>query len=77
MHVLAKTESGKRLRGRIARMKDPGYGATAEMLAESAMGLAKDELPERWGVLTPATALGLRLVERLRSAGFTLDMHDA
>lgn len=77
MHVLAKTESGRRLRGRIAGTKDPGYGATAEMLGESAMCLAKDALPERWGVLTPATAMGLRLVERLRAAGLTLDMRDA
>jgi short subunit dehydrogenase-like uncharacterized protein len=79
MHVLARTESGKRLRGRIAATKDPGYGATAEMLSESAMCLAKDgpRLEPRFGVLTPATAMGMRLVERLRKAGMTFDIHDA
>lgn len=79
MHVVAKTESGKRLRGRIAATRDPGYGETAKMLAESAMCLAKDgaRLEPRFGVLTPATAMGMRLVERLRAAGMTFDIHDA
>ena len=79
MHVLAKTESGKRLRGRIAGTRDPGYGETAKMLAETAMCLAKDgaRLAPRFGVLTPATAMGMRLVERLRNAGMTFDIHDA
>ncbi len=78
MHVVAKTESGKRLRGRVAGTSDPGYGETAKMLAESAMCLAKDtaRLDDRYGVLTPASALGMRLVERLRSAGMTFDVRD-
>lgn len=76
---LAKTESGKKIAGRIAGDKDPGYGQTAVMLAESAMCLAKDgaSLPARYGVLTPATATGMKLVERLRAAGMTLEAHDA
>lgn len=79
MHILAKTESGRMIRGRVAGDKDPGYGGTAIMLGESAMCLAKDEasLPQRWGVLTPATALGMQLVKRLRDAGMTLEAHDA
>jgi len=79
MHVLAKTESGTRLRGRIAGTRDPGYGETAKMLAESAMCLAKDSarLEPRFGVLTPAAAMGMRLVERLRDAGMTFDIHEA
>jgi short subunit dehydrogenase-like uncharacterized protein len=79
MIVLAKTESGKRLKGRVAGTKDPGYGETAKMIAETAMGLAKDgvRLGSRYGVLTPATAMGLRLIERLRDAGMTFDIHDA
>jgi short subunit dehydrogenase-like uncharacterized protein len=77
MHVLARTESGRRLRGRVAGTKDPGYGSTAEMLGESAICLARDPLPPRWGVLTPATAMGMRLVERLRAVGMTLEMRDA
>ena len=79
MHVLALTESGKRLRGRVAGNSDPGYGETAKMIGESAICLAKDgaRLMPRYGVLTPATAMGMRLVERLRKVGMTFDMHEA
>jgi hypothetical protein len=48
---------------------DPGYGETAKMLGESALSLAFDELPQRYGVLTPASCFGSALVERLRRAG--------
>ena len=44
---------------------DPGYGATSKMLAETALALAFDEAAPGGGVLTPATALGGVLVERL------------
>jgi short subunit dehydrogenase-like uncharacterized protein len=78
MHVVAKTESGKRLRGRVAGTQDPGYGETAKMIAETALCLAKDtpRLPDRFGILTPASAMGIRLVERLRDAGMTFDIDD-
>ncbi len=44
------------------------------MLGETALCLAldKDHLPDRAGVLTPATAMGAPLAARLRSAGHTL-----
>ncbi len=48
---------------------DPGYGETSKMLAESALCLAHDELPERAGALTPAVAMGQSLLERLKRAG--------
>ncbi len=48
---------------------DPGYGETSKMLGEAALCLATDPRGERGGVLTPAVALGLPLVERLRRAG--------
>jgi short subunit dehydrogenase-like uncharacterized protein len=47
---------------------DPGYGETSKMLAESAMCLAFDELPERAGQLTTAVAMGDRLLARLQRA---------
>ncbi len=49
---------------------DPGYAATARMLGESGLCLADTEGPG--GVLTPASAMGDDLVERLREAGMTL-----
>jgi short subunit dehydrogenase-like uncharacterized protein len=48
---------------------DPGYGETSKMLAESALCLAHDELPQRSGQLTPAVAMGGALTERLQRAG--------
>jgi short subunit dehydrogenase-like uncharacterized protein len=51
---------------------DPGYAATARMLGESALCLAQDGLDVPGGVLTPAYAMGDRLVRRLQAAGMTL-----
>ncbi len=48
---------------------DPGYGETSKMLAESALCLAHDELPEHAGQLTTAVAMGQALIDRLRAAG--------
>ncbi|HEY3466055.1 MAG TPA: saccharopine dehydrogenase, partial [Amycolatopsis sp.] len=48
---------------------DPGYDETAKMLAESAMCLALDDLPETAGQVTTATAMGDALVDRLTKAG--------
>ncbi|WP_405923257.1 saccharopine dehydrogenase family protein [Streptomyces sp. NBC_00035] len=50
---------------------DPGYDETAKMLAESALSLAFDELPETAGQVTTAVAMGDALTERLRAAGIT------
>lgn len=65
-------------RGRItvAADRDPGYGATARMLAASALELVETRRSGETGsggVLTPAAALGLPLVERLRSAGIVFE----
>ncbi|MEU7553175.1 saccharopine dehydrogenase NADP-binding domain-containing protein [Streptomyces sp. NPDC044571] len=48
---------------------DPGYGETAKMLAESALCLAYDALPQRAGQLTTAVAMGDALLDRLQKAG--------
>ncbi len=50
---------------------DPGYGETAKMLAESALCLAADELPETAGQVTTAQAMGEALTERLQTAGIS------
>lgn len=63
--------SGRRLTCVVTAGRDPGYGATSIMLAESALCLAEDILPARGGVLTPASCLGMTLVERLQKAGIT------
>ena len=58
---------------------DPGNRATVKMVCEAALALVgqRDDLPggpNRGGVLTPATALGMPLVERLRRAGITIEV---
>jgi short subunit dehydrogenase-like uncharacterized protein len=53
---------------------DPGYGDTAKMLAESALCLAQDELPESAGQVTTAQAMGDALIERLRHAGIAFEV---
>ncbi|MBM4376502.1 MAG: saccharopine dehydrogenase NADP-binding domain-containing protein [Deltaproteobacteria bacterium] len=57
---------------RVEGDRDPGYALTSVMLAESAVCLASDPLTSPGGVLTPATAMGMSLVERLRRAGLVL-----
>jgi short subunit dehydrogenase-like uncharacterized protein len=73
--IHGRTTSGADHVMRVAAHGDPGYAATAVMLGESALCLALDRerLPARAGVLTPATALGAPLADRLRAAGFTLE----
>ncbi|HEV2087000.1 MAG TPA: saccharopine dehydrogenase NADP-binding domain-containing protein [Cryptosporangiaceae bacterium] len=50
---------------------DPGYGETSTMLAESALCLAHDALPDTAGQVTTAVAMGDRLRARLEKAGIT------
>ncbi|GAA3114588.1 saccharopine dehydrogenase NADP-binding domain-containing protein [Planomonospora alba] len=50
---------------------DPGYDETAKMLAESALCLAFDDLPETSGQTTTAAAMGEALTARLERAGIT------
>jgi short subunit dehydrogenase-like uncharacterized protein len=53
---------------------DPGYGETSKMLAESALCLAHDDLPDLAGQLTPAVAMGQPLIDRLIAAGIGFDV---
>ncbi|WP_446210869.1 saccharopine dehydrogenase family protein [Micromonospora sp. IBSANI012] len=56
---------------------DPGYNETAKMLAESALCLACDDLPSTAGQVTPVTAMGDALLDRLVKAGITFRVLDA
>lgn len=68
--------NGNVVRGRISDNRDPGYGSTSVMLSEAALCLALQgsELQTEGGVLTPASAMGPFLIERLRTAGLTLEV---
>ncbi len=64
------------LRGFVSGDKDPGYGATAIMLAETALCLAFDnqDTAHPGGIHTTASAMGTTLIERLRKAGIRLEL---
>lgn len=74
--VTARTEDGHRYQAIAAGPGDPGYAATAVMAGETALALALDgdRLPPGKGSLTPATALGSVLIQRLRAAGHTYEV---
>lgn len=76
IETLTRTSGGRRYGCKIAAQGDPGYKATSVMFGESALALALEgeRLPQRAGVLTPATAIGAVLAERLRAAGHTYDV---
>jgi short subunit dehydrogenase-like uncharacterized protein len=76
IEVMARTTTGARYVVTFAAQGDPGYAATAVMQGESALCLALDRarLPERAGVLTPATAMGAPLADRLRAQGFEISV---
>ena len=69
------TTTGARYRATIAQQGDPGYKATAVLLAECGLALAldRDRLSDLRGVLTPAAAMGDALLTRLPTAGVTLE----
>jgi short subunit dehydrogenase-like uncharacterized protein len=78
MKIRTTTQTGRRYLATVAAQGDPGYAATAVMLGESALCLALDgpALPDGAGVLTPSTAMGDALVERLRAQDFTMTVDE-
>ena len=57
---------------RVTGDRDPGYGSTSKMLAESAICLSKDSLKDTYGIITPSIAMGDQILERLQAkAGLT------
>jgi short subunit dehydrogenase-like uncharacterized protein len=56
--------------------RDPGHGSTSRMIGESALCLAFDRLDSPGGMLTPAAAMGMNLVERLRAIGMQWTVDD-
>ena len=74
MQTYTRTTSGAKYLTTFAGKGDPGYAATSVMLGESGLALAFDEdkLSDVRGIATPATVLGDALIDRLRTAGFTI-----
>ena len=76
LRLRGRTLNGTVLRARVRGDRDPGYGSTSRMLAESAVRLAKDKLPVKGGLWTPASAMGDALLARLPKAGVTFEIEN-
>lgn len=80
LRLYGRTDAGDTIETKVTGDRDPGYGSTAKMLAESALAFL--ELPHETsaggvdgGFWTPATAFGDRLIDRLvEHAGLTFDV---
>ncbi len=70
--VIGKAADGREVRVSVAGDRDPGYGSTSKMIAESGVCLVR-ECPEvPGGIWTPGAAMGGRLINRLqKNAGLT------
>jgi len=72
LHGRHPDDRTKDIKVKVTGDKDPGYGATSKMLAESAVCLAKDDMEDGGGILTPVAAMGDKLLQRLQAnAGMT------
>ncbi len=60
-------EHGHSLSVSVTGDRDPGYGCTSKMIAESAISLVKDNLDTSGGIWTTAPALGTSLIQRLEA----------
>ena len=75
VETFTTTSSGARYVATMSQSGDPGYKATSVMLGECGLALAldRDRLPEIYGVLTPAAAMGDALLARFPDAGISLE----
>lgn len=74
---VGSNEQGQSLKAGVKGDKDPGYGSTSKMIAESAVCLLENPGNVPGGIYTPAPAMGGLLVERLqKNAGLTFQLED-
>lgn len=73
--INGRTEDGRTLSVRVTGDKDPGYGSTSKMIAQSALCLATDVPDLEGGFHTTASGMDGALVERLKAhAGLTFEV---
>jgi short subunit dehydrogenase-like uncharacterized protein len=58
---------GRKVQASVYGRKDPGYGSTAMVLAETALCLLRDGDNAPPGISVPGAALGQKLIERLQA----------
>lgn len=64
---LGETARGEKIRTHCKGDRDPGYGSTSKMVAESGLCLVRDCPDTQGGIWTPAAAMGRRLLKRLEA----------
>lgn len=77
LRFLGKTAAGEELTVKVTGDRDPGYGSTAKMLAQTGICLAQDlsQSDKAGGFWTPATAFGDKLIKRLEDhAGLSFEV---
>lgn len=71
---IGETARGDKIRAHCKGDRDPGYGSTSKMIAESAICLVRDKTDTPGGVWTPAAAMGRALIRRLTAnAGLSFE----
>jgi short subunit dehydrogenase-like uncharacterized protein len=69
---VGEASDGKTIRVAVTGDKDPGYGATSKMIAESAICLVRDVPDGPGGIVTPGAVMAQPLIRRLQAhAGMT------
>jgi short subunit dehydrogenase-like uncharacterized protein len=58
---------GRKVQAQVYGKKDPGYGSTAMILAETALCLLSDGAGVAGGISVPGAALGQKLIDRLQA----------
>jgi short subunit dehydrogenase-like uncharacterized protein len=58
---------GRKVQAQVYGKKDPGYGSTAMILAETALCLLRDGGDVGGGISVPGAALGHKLIDRLQA----------
>ena len=77
--LIGETSDGRSLRVSVKGDKDPGYGSTSKMIAESGICLAREVSHEAvgGGFWTTASAMGESLISRLQAkAGLTFTLEN-
>ncbi len=72
---VGETNNGQSIRTSVKGDRDPGYGSTCKIIAESAICLLKNPNLVSGGIWTPAPAMGMLLIDRLqKNAGLTFQV---
>ena len=74
---IGSNSEGDSLTAIVTGDQDPGYGSTSGMVAEAAICLSQKPKDKEGGILTPASAMGAELRERVQAnAGLTFALSD-